>query len=99
MPRAGLTTLISCAAVVLILVTAISRAENWPQCGGAKLDGISSEKDVPTKWSRNEGVLWRVPLPGPAGATPAVWGERIFLTSVSGEQKADLMLLCVSTDG
>src|SRR5262249_47948564 len=30
------------------------------------------------------------------GATPVVWGERIFLTSAD---KGDLVLMCVSTDG
>src|SRR5262249_20035048 len=31
-----------------------------------------------------------------SGATPVVWGDRIFLTSADGN---DLVLLCVSTDG
>jgi outer membrane protein assembly factor BamB len=73
-----------------------SRAENWPQWRGTKLDGISTEKSVPTRWSKTENVLWRLPLPGQAGATPVVWGERIFLTSVDGE---NLLLMCVGTDG
>ena len=51
---------------------------------------------MPTTWSKTEGVLWRLPLPGQAGATPVVWGERIFLTSVDG---SNLVLLCVGTDG
>lgn len=72
------------------------RAENWPQWRGAKLDGISGEKNLPTTWSSTENIAWRLPLPGPAGATPVVWGEQIFLTSVDGEK---LVLLCVGTDG
>jgi len=35
-------------------------------------------------------------LPGPAGATPVVWNDRIFLTSVDAN---DLLLICVTTDG
>jgi outer membrane protein assembly factor BamB len=35
-------------------------------------------------------------LPGSSGATPAVWGNSIFLTS---EDKGDVVLLCVGTDG
>ena len=75
---------------------ASAQAENWPQWRGAKLDGISGEKGLPTKWSKTENVLWRLPLPGQAGATPVVWGERIFLTSIEGE---NLILMCVGTDG
>jgi outer membrane protein assembly factor BamB len=71
-------------------------ADNWPQWRGAKLDGISTESNLPTRWSKTENVAWRLPLPGQAGATPVVWGERIFLTSADG---SDLVLLCVGTDG
>ncbi len=74
------------------------RAENWPQWRGPKNNGISNETNTPTKWSKTENVVWRLPMPGPAGATPAVWGERIFLTSVD-KGSGDLLLLCVGTDG
>src|SRR5437867_10087547 len=80
----------------LIAVSATVRAENWPQWRGAKHNGISNEKNVPTKWSKTENVAWRLALPGAAGATPVVWGERIFLTSVD---QSDLLLMCVGTDG
>jgi outer membrane protein assembly factor BamB len=85
-------------------VTAASTAsaDNWPQWRGAKHDGISTEKNLPTKWSKSEGVAWRLPLPGPAGATPVVWGDRIFLTSLGSEADGEadaILVLCVSTDG
>ncbi len=73
-------------------------AENWPQWRGPKNNGISNETGVPTKWTKNTGVAWRLPMPGPAGATPVVWGERIFVTSVD-KQSGDMLILCVGTDG
>jgi outer membrane protein assembly factor BamB len=88
--RIALVLFVSLAAVSL------AQAENWPQWRGAKLDGISGEKGLPTKFSKTENVAWRVPMPGPAGATPVVWGDRIFVTSVDGEE---LVLLCIGTDG
>lgn len=85
------------AAVLAAAVLAeTGRAENWPQWRGARLDGISAEQDLPVKWSKTENIAWRFPLPGPSGATPAIWGERIFLTTAD---KSDLLLLCVSTGG
>jgi outer membrane protein assembly factor BamB len=72
------------------------RAENWPQWRGARGDGVSQESNLPTTWTKSEGVAWRLPLPGPAGATPVVWGDKIFLTSADG---SNLVLMCVSTDG
>lgn len=90
------------AVVVTLVGLAISinsvRAENWPQWRGPKNNGISNETNTPTKWSKTENIAWRLPMPGPAGATPAVWGERIFLTSVD-KGSGDLLLLCVGTDG
>lgn len=74
------------------------RAENWPQWRGAKHNGVSSEVNIPTKWSKTENIAWRLPLPGPGGATPVVWGEKILLNSVD-KGSGDLLLLCIGTDG
>lgn len=76
----------------------LARAENWPQWRGARIDGISAEKNLPSEWDVDSGknIAWKLALPGQAGATPVVWGERIFLTSADGN---DLLLLCIDTSG
>lgn len=84
------------AFLVGALCVAEARAENWPQWRGPEHNGLSSETDLPVKWSKTENVAWRLPLPGPAGATPVVWEDRIFLTTVEGDE---LQLWCVSTGG
>ena len=73
-------------------------AENWPHWRGPRFDGTSAETDLPTTWSRSENVRWRLPLPGPAGSTPVVWGERAFLTSTEKGSDA-LLALAVGGDG
>jgi outer membrane protein assembly factor BamB len=80
------------------LVTAPLQAENWPQWRGPANDGISHEKNLPTKWSSQENVAWKLALPGQGGATPVVWGDRIFLTSVT-EDNSHLVVIGVSTQG
>ena len=55
-----------------------AQAENWPQWRGPNNDGISTETNLPTTWSRTENVAWRLEMPGSAGSTPVVWGDRIF---------------------
>lgn len=80
----------------LLVVCAVAQAENWPQWRGANHDGVSRETGLPTTWSATENVVWRTPLPGPAGATPVVWNDRIFLTSAKGQ---DLVLLCLDVNG
>ena len=86
-----------CSFVLFLTLTPAStvRAENWPHWRGPNRNGISDES-APVKWNRTINVRWRLALPGKAGATPVVWGDRIFLTSADGK---DLVLLCVSTSG
>ncbi len=80
----------------LLTGTAAARAENWPQWRGPNNDGISNEKNLPAEWSATKNIAWKLPLPGTSGATPAIWNDRIFLTSQDGR---DIVLLCISTEG
>ncbi len=86
---------------MLLAHGAFARAEHWPQWRGPKNDGISNEKNLPVSWGEKDGkttgVLWKLPMPGPAGATPVVWGDKLFTTSAA--PGGDLVLLCVSTAG
>ena len=85
------------ALIVLICCNPLtSQAENWPSWRGPTSNGISTEQNLPIRWSSTENIVWRIDLPGPGGATPAVWGERIFVTSVEDGQ---LLLQCIGTDG
>ncbi len=93
MNRLGLATLACC-----VLLGGVAQGENWPQWRGAKHDGISADKSPPTKWTASDGVAWRLKMPGRAGATPIVWDDKIFLTSVA-EDNDKLLLFCVGTDG
>jgi outer membrane protein assembly factor BamB len=68
--------------------------DNWPHWRGPRLDGVSHEKNVPAEFGPNKNVAWRTPLPGRAGATPVVWGDRIFVSSVDG---SELVLLAFDT--
>lgn len=83
-------------SVVCLAVGSRGTAENWTSWRGPTSNGISNERDLPTEWSKDKNVAWRLPLPGPAGATPVVWDDQIFLTSLADDQ---LLLICASTDG
>jgi outer membrane protein assembly factor BamB len=76
--------------------SATAIAANWPQWRGPDNDGICKETNLPTEWAAPKNVLWKLALPGMSGATPAIWAERIFLTSEAGD---DVVILCVGTDG
>ena len=71
-------------------------ADNWPFWRGPQNNGVCEEKNLPAEFDKSKNVVWRVPLPGQAAATPVVWGDHIFLTAPDGDE---LLLICMSTDG
>jgi outer membrane protein assembly factor BamB len=67
-------------------------AENWPQWRGPAMNGISTEKGLPLKWSAEENIAWKVPMPGRSGSTPIIWNETIFLNIGTADGSGDLEL-------
>jgi outer membrane protein assembly factor BamB len=51
---------------------------------------------LPIQWTRDHNIAWKFPLPGPGGASPIVWGDKVFVTSTDGD---DLVLICVNLYG
>jgi outer membrane protein assembly factor BamB len=78
--------------VLVLLTIGSALADNWPAWRGPSLNGISSEKNLPLKWSAEENITWKLTMPSWTGATPIIWGERIFLNVAEGD---DLYLWCV----
>jgi outer membrane protein assembly factor BamB len=75
-------------SVILISTGQIS-AQNWL---GWRNDGqgISPEKNLPLKWSEEEGVKWKIPIPGAGHSSPIVWENRIFITTaVAGDPNVE----------
>jgi len=72
-------------------------ARNWPMFRGPGGLGVSSAKNVPTKWDgkTGEGVLWKVPVPLPGRSSPIVWGNRVFVTGATKEARA---VFCFDAD-
>jgi outer membrane protein assembly factor BamB len=84
------------AVILLACHTCTASADNWASWRGPTQNGVCTESNLPVEWSKDKNVAWRVELPGPAGATPVVWGEQIFVTSVDSDK---LVLLCYGADG
>lgn len=70
-------------------------AENWPGWRGPGGDGISVEKNLPTRWSQTENIAWRTPIAGEGHSSPVVWGDRVFLTTSLTDQN-ERRLLCLN---
>jgi outer membrane protein assembly factor BamB len=70
-------------------------AEHWPHWRGPTLNGASTERGLPSKFSKTDHVLWSSPMPGAAAATPIVWGDRVFISSVD-QEKQSLLAMCLN---
>lgn len=77
-----------------ILVSNAWAGPNWAQWRGPNLNGSSPAKNLPVSWSKTENVKWATPMPGASGATPIIWGDRIFLTSLDNSN-FDLVAMCL----
>jgi outer membrane protein assembly factor BamB len=52
---------------------------NWPAFRGPQGTGVAPKADPPLEWSEEKNIRWKVAMPGPGHATPAVWGDRIYV--------------------
>ena len=58
--------------------------EDWPQWRGPSSNGVSSETNVPERWSADSNIVWKASLAGLGGSSPIVMGNRVFVTSQIG---------------
>ena len=82
-------------ALCIVAAGAAVSAENWPQWRGPQLNGVSAEKALPRTWSPTENIAWKLATPSRTGATPIIWGDRIFLNVATAEFTGDLELWAV----
>jgi len=87
------TSLLCLFALIASAATTIASAANWPAWRGPDGSGVSTEKNLPLRWSTNENVRWRVALPDRGNSTPVVWGDRVFITQAI-EKENRRTLLC-----
>lgn len=87
---------IAFVAGVLLLNSTWGADANWPTWRGPSLNGVAPEGAYPLEWSDESGIAWQIDLPGVGGSTPAVWGDRIFITAPIEGANA---LLCMNAQG
>lgn len=88
------------------LLLADNKESDWLQFRGPAGRGISADKGLPEKWS-DDDLAWKAELPGPGASTPAIIGQRIFLTCYKGyrpnqrdgdQKNLRLLLVCLKRD-
>jgi outer membrane protein assembly factor BamB len=97
-------------AIALVLITSgVSLAEDWPTWRGPRLDGSSTEKNLPIKWSATkdkktgeeslDNIAWRTPIDGIGHSSPIVHGDHIFLTTCLLKEQKRVLLCLDRKDG
>jgi outer membrane protein assembly factor BamB len=86
-----LTTFLTLLAAFLVLPS-VSTATDWPQWRGPLHNGSSDEQNLPDSLT---GPIFSVDLPGPSGATPAVSGGRVYLSSMDSANTGAFLALCL----
>jgi outer membrane protein assembly factor BamB len=69
-------------------------AQDWTQFRGPTGQGVSEEHGLPVTWSETTNLRWKTAIPGIGWSSPAILGDRIWLTTATEEGKS-LRALCV----
>jgi outer membrane protein assembly factor BamB len=74
----------SASLFVVAMCLGPTAAADWRQFRGPGGQGISDETGLPTEWSAEQNIVWKVKLPGAGASSPVTQGERVFVTCYSG---------------
>src|SRR5262245_32345071 len=87
--EAAMRTAFSIAVLGLILGAAEpAAAQHWPQFRGPEMNGAAVSGNLPAEWGADKNVAWKTALPGIGWSQPVVWGDKVFLTTASGENQS-----------
>ena len=80
--------ILSILGTVCIMIPSLYAGQNWPSFRGPSASGVTEGYQTAVKWDvgRSENVLWKTQIPGLSHSCPAVWGDRIFVTTAVKDQ-------------
>jgi outer membrane protein assembly factor BamB len=73
---------------ILLFLPLLFLAQDWPEFRGPTGQGISTERGLPLTWSESQHVKWKVAIPGKGWSSPAIQGDRIWLTAATEDGKS-----------
>ncbi|MDB5340909.1 MAG: Pyrrolo-quinoline quinone [Planctomycetaceae bacterium] len=90
---------VSCITLLFVMgswsIASIPAEEVWPGFRGWG-NSVSEAKNLPRTWElRGRSRGWTTRLPGYGQSSPVVWKEKVFVTSVSGDQKEHLHISAI----
>ena len=77
--------------LVFLLTAALLNAAGWPSFRGDNASGLGDAANLPTEFSREKNLVWRVEVPE-GTSSPVFTSDRLFLTA---QDKGELLTLCL----
>ena len=77
-------------SLALATVALTAAGDNWPQWRGPNFNGSTKAKGLPATFTKAD-AKWIAPLPGKSGATPAIWGDHVFVSSADAQKQLNLL--------
>lgn len=71
---------------------------DWRQFRGNDVSGVASDASVPSSFSDDENISWKIDLPGRGLSGPIVVGDRVYVTASSGFRQDRLHVLCFNRE-
>lgn len=83
------------SSLVLVAVSFFADQPVWPAFLGAGASEIDPAS-IPLRWSPTENIAWDASLPGHGQSSPVIWGDKVFVTTVAGDNKETCHTVCLS---
>jgi outer membrane protein assembly factor BamB len=80
--------------LLFLFLSLFTFAQDWTQFRGPTGQGVSEEHGLPITWSETANLRWKTAIPGIGWSSPAILGDRIWLTTATEEGKS-LRAVCV----
>ncbi len=84
-PLRGLNLSSRALLLLACALPALADDNNWPQFRGPGSLGVSDNPRLPDRWGTNQNVAWKTAVDGRGWSSPIVWGDKVFLTTVTSD--------------
>ena len=79
---------------ILCFLSLLFLAQDWPEFRGPTGQGLSDQTGLPLTWSETRNVQWKTEIPGRGWSSPAILGDRIWLTTATDNERS-LRAICL----
>lgn len=67
------------------IVASVANADDFPQFRGVDGSGVVRDQNIPTSWSVDQNMAWKIEVPGAGWSQPVIWGDRLYVTAAIAE--------------